>query len=775
MKVLALVRYDYGVSADTVSMKRIHNPRKCDSLWSCVRSGGKDSCYNALLCQQYGHDIVALGNLYPFDSQTEELDSYMYQTVGHTLIAAYSECTGLPLFRKRILGTSAEKGLVYEEKHMCDDEVEDLAVLLKYAQSVMPDIEAVSSGAIASDYQRNRVERICSRLGLVSLAYMWHQPQSTLLRRMIRSGIDARLIKVAAAGLDPRKHLGKSIAEMCPYLHKLRDLYGSNICGEGGEYETLTLDCPLFVHGRIIIDQSEIEIASDDSLAPVAWLKPIKFHVEPKDAEICTKSTIIQVPDSFPSTPNYSVGISSEETFRSSDKGCDQSIWRVFTRGHVHAGYVTFHGYCRLVTDRSFESGRDLGIDDVTKAFECLLTTLKHTMEASAGTTFASGLFCLLFVHDMEHFAHLNKVYSNYFPHINPPSRATLEIGRNSDIFIAIQVTCARPHDHGHELKERRVLHVQSISDWAPCCIGPYSQATSYDGLVRFAGQIALDPATCSLAKAMSIHDQVKRVSKTCDLVGAAMKIDFKQTMLWSDVFISDTIENINDVHELVLEILDPTCFESSSDDDQEYTEEYLMAMSKPLRLVTLPMKAMTMVIQCPRLPRDAKIEIQSVNIDIDVLKYTPESDSDDDQESVQHDWLSSLQYRQLPPAPFSQHCHCLLSKGRLMKLHITVSQDSHLQDISESIKSTISSCLEDSDLSGTDIVGINAYVNTSLYSTQQRYDEVERAIDYGFQDVYHDSIFTVPVSGVWNALEFEKGSESMAIGIQVLWQKHPL
>lgn len=22
--------------------------------------------------------------------------------------------------------------------------------------------------------------------------------------------------------------------------------YGSNVCGEGGEYETLTLDCPLF-------------------------------------------------------------------------------------------------------------------------------------------------------------------------------------------------------------------------------------------------------------------------------------------------------------------------------------------------------------------------------------------------------------------------------------------------------------------------------------------------------------------------------------------------
>jgi len=66
-----------------------------------------------------------------------------------------------------------------------DDEVEDLAVLLCYAIKKMPEIEAVASGAIASDYQRSRVECICSRLNLVSLAYMWHQPQSKLLREMV--------------------------------------------------------------------------------------------------------------------------------------------------------------------------------------------------------------------------------------------------------------------------------------------------------------------------------------------------------------------------------------------------------------------------------------------------------------------------------------------------------------------------------------------------------------------------------------------------------------
>jgi diphthine-ammonia ligase len=46
-------------------------------LWICC-SGGKDSCYNALLCERYGHTVVALGNLYPDDPDVDELDSYMY-------------------------------------------------------------------------------------------------------------------------------------------------------------------------------------------------------------------------------------------------------------------------------------------------------------------------------------------------------------------------------------------------------------------------------------------------------------------------------------------------------------------------------------------------------------------------------------------------------------------------------------------------------------------------------------------------------------------------
>ena len=59
--------------------------------------------------------------------------------------------------------------------------------------------------------------------------------------------------------------------------------FGCNICGEGGEYETLTLDCPLFTHGRILLEAWEVVEGSPDPFSPVGHLRPQRFHVQPKD------------------------------------------------------------------------------------------------------------------------------------------------------------------------------------------------------------------------------------------------------------------------------------------------------------------------------------------------------------------------------------------------------------------------------------------------------------------------------------------------------------
>lgn len=70
----------------------------------------------------------------------------------------------------------------------------------------------------------------CSRLGLVCLAYMWRRDQSELLKEMVACGLDAILIKVAAIGLQPRKHLGKSLTQMVSYLEKMVSQEDDFIC-----------------------------------------------------------------------------------------------------------------------------------------------------------------------------------------------------------------------------------------------------------------------------------------------------------------------------------------------------------------------------------------------------------------------------------------------------------------------------------------------------------------------------------------------------------------
>ena len=231
----------------------------------------------AMLAESYGHRVVALGNLLPSDARVEELDSHCFQTVGHNAVEAYGELTGLPLFRRRLRGASRHTEMTYEvgAAECAGDEVEDLRALLAAVVAKMPSVRAVSAGAILSDYQRLRVEAVCSDLGLVSLAYLWQQPQSSVLDLICDSHVHAVLVKVAAMGLDPKKHLGATLAETRPTLREIERAFGSHCAGEGGEFETLVLDCPLFKRAKLSIEGPpvpEIVVTSPDPYAPSGHL-----------------------------------------------------------------------------------------------------------------------------------------------------------------------------------------------------------------------------------------------------------------------------------------------------------------------------------------------------------------------------------------------------------------------------------------------------------------------------------------------------------------------
>jgi len=232
-------------------------------------SGGKDSCYNLVQCVAAGHEIVAVANLRPPCQQgdSEEIDSQMYQSVGCSAVEYIAQALELPLFTETIrgYGKSTDKDYIPIE----GDEVEDLYRLLSEVVRVTG-ATGVSVGAILSDYQRVRVENVCLRLGLVPLAYLWRRDQAELLHEMIKNGMTSVLIKVACLGLDSR-HLGLTLAEMEDHLSKLADKFSVNVCGEGGEYETFTLDCPLF-RKRLEIVKKTCITHSDDPFAPVFYL-----------------------------------------------------------------------------------------------------------------------------------------------------------------------------------------------------------------------------------------------------------------------------------------------------------------------------------------------------------------------------------------------------------------------------------------------------------------------------------------------------------------------
>ena len=87
-------------------------------------------------------------------------------------------------------------------------------------QETHPEVTALASGAILSNYQRLRIEHVCQRLGLVSISYLWQASQLPLLERMLACGMEVILVKVAGVGLGIDL-VGKNLREVMPLLRRL--------------------------------------------------------------------------------------------------------------------------------------------------------------------------------------------------------------------------------------------------------------------------------------------------------------------------------------------------------------------------------------------------------------------------------------------------------------------------------------------------------------------------------------------------------------------------
>lgn len=212
---------------------------------AALYSGGKDSTYAMQLMEQQGHTVDTLVSIVPGDPH-----SWLFHTPNMHLMPLLAEALGKGLAMARSDGS--EQG--------------DLRSLSTALEGL--DADGVVTGAIASDYQWDRINGVCDRIGLRVFSPLWRKPQAMLMRDLVASGIRPMVVAVQAEGMG-EEWLGQILdEESLGRLAALAGRKGINLSGEGGEYETLVLDSPFHVRPLEILEQRK-EMARDRGLLTV--------------------------------------------------------------------------------------------------------------------------------------------------------------------------------------------------------------------------------------------------------------------------------------------------------------------------------------------------------------------------------------------------------------------------------------------------------------------------------------------------------------------------
>lgn len=186
-------------------------------------SGGKDSMFAIWKAIQEGHTVSYLVTVH-----SKNPESFMYHTANIGLTVFQSVSMGMKLVSSECAG----------EK---EKEVHEIENLLKNME-----VDGVVCGAIRSNYQKDRVAKVCKELNLKLVAPLWHVDEEKYLRELVKEGFEVMITEVAADGFT-EKWLGRKIDNKCiDDLLALKMKHKISIVGEGGEYETAVLDCPLF-------------------------------------------------------------------------------------------------------------------------------------------------------------------------------------------------------------------------------------------------------------------------------------------------------------------------------------------------------------------------------------------------------------------------------------------------------------------------------------------------------------------------------------------------
>ncbi|VDP99149.1 unnamed protein product [Trichobilharzia regenti] len=462
-------------------------------------SGGKDSVYNIMECVAHGHKLVALANLSP--------PKHLH-----------------------------DKRLLYDECH--NDEVEDLYELLSRVLCEHSDVTAVSSGAILSDYQRYRVENVTHRLGLRSLCFLWQRSQEELLEDMISAHIEAIIIKIASFGLTIDDFLGFRLNDVATKLFKLSvPPWSLNVCGEGGEFETTTLDCPMFRSRISLASEPELVIHSKDPFSPTAYLrlKNLILEAKPSDEVYYTSEQLLSLegkcinnqgnnhtsarrPFISPLDRLKEIQLKTCEEIRN-DIICTQ----LNTSGSLsitsddntqkcnEVNLKSLNDFARCLGSEIWLTSNFIGTseksDKIDEATENAFHQMKNMFDSSGIEPQQILQFIVVLSQPLSadvfsvfnqaytvqlnewfdeksknHITHKSKPVTSYLParvciSMNSFSQEINVHSREGCRISLSAIICHGKSDMYEWINSLRGLYVQSISHWAPANIGPYSQA----------------------------------------------------------------------------------------------------------------------------------------------------------------------------------------------------------------------------------------------------------------------------------------------------------
>jgi uncharacterized protein (TIGR00290 family) len=142
-------------------------------------------------------------------------------------------------------------------------------------------VDAVATGDISTvdRFHGNWIDEVCKDTGVEVIKPLWEMNRQRIVEALVRNGFKVIFTCVKKPWFS-EEWLGRTIdGEAIKELVRLNQETGLDICGENGEYHTMTVDGP-FYKKTINISKFETEEVNDAYL-----MKPVEIGLTPKGGE----------------------------------------------------------------------------------------------------------------------------------------------------------------------------------------------------------------------------------------------------------------------------------------------------------------------------------------------------------------------------------------------------------------------------------------------------------------------------------------------------------